>query len=458
MQFIDSFFSILKKSVVAMMFVIFGFVATYVPQPINHIETVEAGAVVYDPTNWIQNSLTAVATTATSIATASLWVKENVLDAIAWVLAKGIISSMVSSLINWVNTGFGGSPGFVQDLREYLRVTAVSAQTDFISNNILGGGSFICNITGINLQAVVAQAAQLQTDLDMFDLPTASCNLGPFTNIDAFVTGNFSAGGWDDWFDLVQKPEVAPYSQILAGVEGTRREILNAQFEESEHIRNANGLLSTRNCSSQPWGSGARTVCAVTTPGKIIQEALSFNIDSGRQSLVAADELNEIIVSLLSNLANQAFSGASGLLGLTSGGYTGSLAGGGGAPTPGSALSTLTNAQTLLNNYQSLATSYRSTLNTIAATSPTSSIQTSAQNAVNNINNVILPKISADLAQINTWIANWSTYTPTQQSQIISQFSALNVYTQANVSASQTQWDAIIAAHNNTLPPPPPTP
>ena len=40
----DIFFNYLKKGLVATVFIIFGFVATYIPQPYNEVRTVEAGA------------------------------------------------------------------------------------------------------------------------------------------------------------------------------------------------------------------------------------------------------------------------------------------------------------------------------------------------------------------------------------------------------------------------------
>lgn len=55
----------------------------------------------------------------------------------------------------------------------------------------------------------------------------------------------------------------------------------------------------------------------------MIVEALNNHIDTGRESLITADEINEIIGALIGQLANTALSGAAGLLGLSSGtGYT----------------------------------------------------------------------------------------------------------------------------------------
>jgi hypothetical protein len=57
----------------------------------------------------------------------------------------------------------------------------------------------------------------------------------------------------------------------------------------------------------------------------VIAEQLTVTLDSGRQQLVSADEINEVISALLGQIANQAIMGAAGLLGLSAGtGYTAS--------------------------------------------------------------------------------------------------------------------------------------
>jgi hypothetical protein len=70
-------------------------------------------------------------------------------------------------------------------------------------------------------------------------------------------------------------------------------------------------------------GSSGGEDCSIVTPGKIVQEALTLNLDTGRQVLVQADEINELIGALLNQLANKAITGVAGLLGLSSGtGFT----------------------------------------------------------------------------------------------------------------------------------------
>jgi hypothetical protein len=71
------------------------------------------GALVHDPINYIVNGLTAASSVAEKV-------KGYSLDPIAWMVAKAALQSVVKSTINWINSGFNGSPAFVTDLQQKL--------------------------------------------------------------------------------------------------------------------------------------------------------------------------------------------------------------------------------------------------------------------------------------------------------------------------------------------------
>ncbi|MEK7639180.1 MAG: hypothetical protein AAB388_03405 [Patescibacteria group bacterium] len=448
----------LKKSLVAAVFIIFGFVATYVPQPYNHIETVEAGAVVYDPTNFVQNTATAVATTAMSVIQGSLWLKESVLDGIAWVIAKGLINTMVGSLVNWINSGFQGSPAFVQDLRGYLLAQADVAAGRYIQS--LGKvGSFICSPFALDVQIAVS----LQYDLDRLDQPisSAACTLsGVVNNIQAFTQGNFSAGGWDQWFQMVNQPSsYTPFGQIQAGIDGMRSEVANTRNEKNQILDQGDGFFSGEVCFNVTTPTGPQQKCIIAKPGKMIQEALSFNLDSGRQSLVAADEFNEILAALLTQLANTAITGASGLLGLSGGtGYTYTGYNGGsytsglasssaGSLTTANALSLMQSALQTQQSYISTAQSYVAPLTSFANNnSNPANLRSAASAAVTNINQAIIPTANNNVSTLNNLISQYNAANgnATVQSQIIQQFNSLTLYRQTDIATSRAYWDSIL--------------
>ena len=308
------------------MFVIFGFVATYIPQPYNNISEVEAGGVGGGSNIFMQGvqNVTGIGTNiastvsagleaVTSFATNSMFIKDTVLDAIGWALAKALVSKMVSSLVNWINNGFEGRPAFIQDIQGFLLDTADQVAGEYIQG--LGGlGSFICSPFQLDIQI----ALNLQYIQDRSNQPAPTCTLsGIIDNIDGFINGgSFQEGGWKDWFRITATPQsYTPYGSALAGQAGLRAGIINAQGEEIKLLDFGDGFLSTKKCKVVD----GKKECSVVLPGQTIADALTLNLDSGRQTLIQADEINEIIAALLGQLANTALTGTAGLLGLSSG-------------------------------------------------------------------------------------------------------------------------------------------
>lgn len=310
----DSLFLGLKKVLTATMFIVFAFVFTYVPvAPTSHVETVEAGAlgnIVYDPSNTAQSTLSAVADTAS-------WTKNNVLDGIAWSLAKATVSGMVSSLIDWVNSGFEGKPAFVEDLGGFL-LNVADQEIGNVINDLGGIGSFICAPFRLDVQiAVATQYAEYRGGDAEQSAP--SCTLtGIIDNIEGFISGVDPGNGLADWLTITATPQTyTPYGAVLSAQATARARLINAQGEEIKLLEFGGGFLSQSVC--QTIEGTSEQDCSITTPGKIVQEALSFNLDSGRQSLVEADEINELIGALFGQLANKAITGVAGLLGLSGG-------------------------------------------------------------------------------------------------------------------------------------------
>ncbi len=467
----DTFFSILKKSLVATIFVIFAFVATYIPQPFNEVETVEAGGLGLgstEPTqiaNNVQLGAVNIATTAsaafdsvTSWATGSLWVKENILDGIGWAIAKRIVSSMVRSLINWINSGFQGSPSFVQDLKGFLLQAADEAIGEFIAD--LGGiGSFICSPFRLDVQ--ISVALQYSTAREGQSAPTCTLS-GIIDNIEGFISGTFSDGGWKDWFNITSQPQTyTPYGSMLSAQASARASIINAQGEEIKLLDFGDGFLSGEICEVVHGANSPREDCFITKPGKIIEEALSFNLDSGRQSLIAADEINEIIAALLGQLANMALTGVSGLLGLSSGSgysYSGYAAGSylDQVVTDQTVTLDLPAARTLMADalavqvqYNATSTFYQTQLiayeaNTSHDATRRAAAGAAADDALEIINTTGGP--GGTIAQISALLTEFDNpaTTDTRRGDIITEYTQLTIYTESEMTASVSRWQTLI--------------
>lgn len=281
----------------------------------------EAGGlanIAQETTQWANNALlgsisgTSAANAAANVAN---FARENVLDGLAWSIAKQVVSSMIRSLINWVNSGFQGSPAFVQDLKQHLLGILDQAAGQFIQS--LGGiGEFICSPFRLDVQAALS-INYARARSNMPSGPTEGmCTLtGIQSNIENFLSGTVDS--MDQWLQVTSNPQNTPLGAYLEAEARMNVALRNAAGQEVELLNFNQGFLSRRICegiNGQPSQEGQN--CRITTPGQVIADRLNHALGAGQDALIEADEINELIGALLSQLANMALQGINGLLGL----------------------------------------------------------------------------------------------------------------------------------------------
>lgn len=464
----DTFFNILRKSLVVTVLSVFTFVIVYVPQSFNQINEAEAFLPVAEVgPSGVANIASAASTALTATATGAEQIRTFTLNGIAWAIAKRIIAKMTGSLVTWINTGFKGKPAFIKDLGGFLLEAADEAAGDYIDK--LGGiGSFICSPFKLDIQI----ALSLQYQASRENKPYEGCTLsGIKSNLKDFVEGNFEDGGWEDWFEITSKPEkYTPYGQLLKAEAGLHASLINAEGKELTMANWGQGFLSGKTCQAVtgPDGSAAPDKCTVTKPGTTIANSLNKALGVGQDELVTADEINEILAALIGQLANKAITGAAGLLGLSAGtGQTYSGFNGGsyvsalnqessaivdGAIDSGGEL--FTEGMNVQEEYNALANAYLPLLAAVAADS-TSPDQAEAAIEYNNALSII-SKTNYDLDAItmlkdeydtllaeaqnpSTSLAR-TTAIQTRQTEIIAEFTALGTFTRVDMDTSEDYW------------------
>jgi len=90
----------------------------------------------------VETGLSAVSTELTSVyddiasyAEDSIWIKDYILDPLAWAEAKGMLQSMTDSTVNWINSGFQGSPAFVQNPEQFFQKIGDNVAGNFIAGS-----------------------------------------------------------------------------------------------------------------------------------------------------------------------------------------------------------------------------------------------------------------------------------------------------------------------------------
>lgn len=259
---------------------------------------------------WAEGAVTAAGTMIQTGLMSSLNVKEFSLDGIAWALGNILLKEMIRSTTKWVNSGFRGSPAFVTDLEGFLLNIADKVAGNFIYGAGLGA---LCSPFKLNIQAA------LELSYNKTRGYQAQCRLSQVVrNMDQFLNGDFSQGGWDGWFE-VALGESNPYTTKLEAESAMYASISSAQGQQIKLLDFGRGFMSM----TQPGCDINMGPCPITTPGVVIESQLNSAISSPGRRLEVADEINELVGSLFTQLAKEVLGGAGGLLGLTESSYGG---------------------------------------------------------------------------------------------------------------------------------------
>lgn len=228
--------------------------------------------------------------------------KECGLDAIAFALAKIAIQALTTSILNWINSGFEGSPAFVTDLEQFLYDIDVEVFENFLGSDAI---AFLCTPWQFDIQLALELQFSRTTNVP-------ECSLGDVVgDIDQFLAGDFSQGGWQGWTELTVRNN--PYQDFFIAQAELDAEIAAARFREVTLLDFGRGFLSFEQCTSRPANPTDPNAlpgdiiedCAITTPGAVIESQLENVLGSGVRQLELADEINEVITAFLSQLVNQ---------------------------------------------------------------------------------------------------------------------------------------------------------
>ena len=265
----------------------------------------------------IQNTLT---NTLQTIAAESLAQKDLVLDGIFYNIAQKALQQLTGSILSFINTGGqnangerDGRPTFVTDLSDEMDEIALETGSNFIYSEQL---NTLC--TSFQLDVRIALTAQFQKEHQGGFREDARCSIDKQgVDVKAFLSGNFSAGGWGTYLETVLNPKNTFMGAYLAGGIALDAAIAGEQYEATKDIDHGQGFRSMETCTAVQTATGPRRDCRFSTPGILIKEQATAALKAPMDSLLNADEFDEVIGALFGNLANEAISGINGLLGLS---------------------------------------------------------------------------------------------------------------------------------------------
>lgn len=312
MSFLKSSFRKILSSVLLFFFIVSGIFLAF---PAKKADAY--GAVVLDPVNLVQNTLSAIADTSNILKEGFAGIG---LDGLAWVLAKQALRGITADTVKWINSGFEGNPAYVTNPEQLFTNVADNTFISVLGNS---GGLFNKICTPFRLQLRNALVANyLQQNL------YGQCTIsGAIRDYTAF-TQDFSQGGWEGWFSMTQNMQNNPYGAYLASKNELDISIANNTNRYQKQLDYGRGILSFESCSNSPSnfigplqpGEAPPSLekCTTVTPGSVIADQLGNALGEGVKSLEAADEINEIIGALLTQAIKAVTGGiAGGLRGLS---------------------------------------------------------------------------------------------------------------------------------------------
>ncbi|MDD2935437.1 MAG: hypothetical protein PHX25_03105 [Candidatus Pacebacteria bacterium] len=246
-------------------------------------------------------------------------IKEIGLDSIAWYAKDIIVRQLVTSTVNWINSGFEGSPAYITDFEGFL--------TD-VGDDITGQ---IINETGLNfLCDPFALDIRLALENDFMERDNLDCKLSDVVdNIGGSIDDISNTMGenwdWDAWISITQNSSNNPFSSYIDTSIRIQNTIFEKEQQQSAQIQWADGYISIPFCETQEVEENGtihyNKQCQIKTPGKLISESLNEQLSWGGQELISADEIDEIVSALLAQLLNQILTGDGGLRGVNNDGY-----------------------------------------------------------------------------------------------------------------------------------------
>ncbi len=256
--------------------------------------------------------------------------KTFTLDGLAWMLAKMIVQQITVSTVNWINSGFEGSPAFVENPGSFFLDVADQATGQFITGGLLAD---MCSPFSIDIKIALSFKYRPYTPkryaCTISTIMRNMVNAGKNASINGFTAGDFKQGGWPAFASLTTEPQNNIYGSYLQAESDLSFRVASIQGQKKDELGAGRGFLSKEVCTEKTVESSdfegnvsSQLVkdCKVQTPGSVIAGTLDNQLASAGHSLELADSINEIVGALFAQLVTKVLQGG---LGGSSGGGAG---------------------------------------------------------------------------------------------------------------------------------------
>jgi len=237
-------------------------------------------------------------------------------DCIANELKRLMIELIRDDFLNWLANE--DNPRFITDFREYLLDAEAGAEGEFRSALSTSG---ICPQNRHIVFTLLGGQDAGWENSDNSGQNIVRCSVADVLDIENGGLENYYAdfrnGGWDAWIEL-NKFQNTPLGQY-AIAKNTRDQLkeITKQAKDSESVASQGFKAATKEVCLEEvevnLGQGlVETQCVryaekIKTPGKTIADQTNQLVSAEIQNLIGADEWDEIVMTILTILANEIF-------------------------------------------------------------------------------------------------------------------------------------------------------
>ncbi|MDQ5893046.1 MAG: hypothetical protein QG640_56 [Patescibacteria group bacterium] len=314
----------IKNIVIGTLVILIAFSTSFSAYP----KKAEAQWAVFDLPNLATNVLNGVSQFASAAFDYSSEYKEYILDPLVSGLAEMVLQEITRSIVNWINSGFEGSPSFVQNPGAFFLDIADQTTGQFISGDL----AELCSPFSIDIRIALSfkyrPNLQKRYACTLSTIINNSRNAVENASINGFTAGDFKQGGWPAFVSLTTEPQNNVFGAYLQADSDLSFRVANKQGQQQSEISQGKGFLSWRDCkgisqtSDTPLDGGTydpltdkfvvsgsaikdKSICPVSTPGSTIANSLEKQLNIPVEKLGLADEIGEIVNALFAQLATQ---------------------------------------------------------------------------------------------------------------------------------------------------------
>ncbi len=194
------------------------------------------------------------------------YLKEFTLDKLAVMVANQLLQKMTASIVNWINTGFEGSPAFLTNPEGFFLDVGDQVTGEFLDK--AGVLSSICSPFSFDLRLNIA------LNQSTYATKRYTCTLGKIigntrnaiatagqnsgitvsgdpngATLGNFIDGDFSQGGWGGYIAYTTEPQNNAFGAYLLAQSDLQARISEKKTAVNTDLNRGQGFLSWQKCT-----------------------------------------------------------------------------------------------------------------------------------------------------------------------------------------------------------------